>query len=133
MAIDINAFAKSGVLAGSGVSGIVRAGEHSLAFSVEHGDGDAVRVRFACAVSMGEARHTLRTTVPVVRTRQRIGEHAWWACPRCRRRTRIVYLPPVGQELGCRVCLGLMHRSAQEHVGRFKMKPGVEETQASVR
>lgn len=122
LAVDVDAFVRAGVLDGDDVAGTVAMAEHSMAFAVQHRDGETPLVCFACAVEMAEERHEVRAAVSVVSTAQRIGSRRWWSCPSCARRTRIIYLAPGKDELGCRVCRGLVHRSAAEHTYRNKLR-----------
>lgn len=108
--IDVNPFAVSGVLGCDDVSGVVRAGNGSLAFSVHRGGAETVVVRLVGVVEIADTRTTMQATVPVVWSEQRIGRHAWWLCPACGRRARILYSTDC-VEVGCRQCLGLVHRS----------------------
>jgi hypothetical protein len=39
------------------------------------------------------------------------GRRFWFACPRCRRRCRVVYLPSSSTRFGCRLCLSLWYQS----------------------
>lgn len=122
LAVDIDAFVRAGVLDGGDVSGTVTVAENSLAFAVRHQDDDAPLVCFACAVETAEECREVRAAVPVVSTAQRIGSRRWWACPGCGRRARILYSMDF-VEVGCRLCLGLWHRSAVDHGGRGRTKP----------
>jgi hypothetical protein len=130
LAVDIDAFARAGVLDGGDVTGVVHQGESSLAFAVQHAGAEMPLVCFACAVETTGERHELRAAVPVVTTRQRIGSRRWWSCPSCRRRVRIIYLAPGEDGLGCRVCRRLVHRSAAEHAYR-KMRRGSTDLQTT--
>jgi hypothetical protein len=38
------------------------------------------------------------------------GTRYWFKCPCCHRRSGTLFLPTVGQNLGCRACLGLEYR-----------------------
>lgn len=118
LAVDIDAFVRAGILDGDDVTGTVGVAENSMAFAVRHQDGEAPLVCFACAVETTELRHEVRAAVPVVLTAQRIGARRWWSCPSCARRTKVIYLAPGADALGCRVCRGLVHRSAAEHTYR---------------
>lgn len=119
LAVDIGAFARAGVFDLGDVAGTVSVAENSMAFAVEHGRAMGSLVRLSCVVEDEGKRRQVRAVVPTVTTRQRIGTRRWWACPRCGRRTKILYLPPGGVEMGCRVCGGLIHRSAALHTNRI--------------
>lgn len=118
LAVDIDAFVRAGVLDGDDVSGTVTVAENSMAFAVRHQDSEAPLVCFACAVETAEECHEVRAAVPVVATTQRVGSRRWWSCPSCARRTRIVYVTPGASGMCCRICGGLVHRSAAEHTYR---------------
>jgi hypothetical protein len=127
LAVDIDAFVRAGVLdSNNDVTGTVSVAEHSMAFAVQHRGSGAPLVCFACAVETVGERREVRATVPVVSTAQRLGSRRWWSCPSCGRRARIIYLASGSDEMGCRVCGGLVHRSAARARGR---RPRVEKNQ----
>jgi hypothetical protein len=118
LAVDIGAFSRSGVFNLGDVSGTVSVTDGAVAFAVHHRVDGGPLVRLACVIETEGERRQVRAVVPTVTTRQRIGTRRWWACPLCGRRVRILYLVPGGEEIGCRVCGGLIHASAALHTSR---------------
>jgi len=41
------------------------------------------------------------------------GVRYWFKCPLCDKRVGVLYIHPVSQKVGCRVCLGLQYRKAR--------------------
>ncbi|MFU0841007.1 MAG: hypothetical protein ACFWTZ_00045 [Burkholderia sp.] len=62
------------------------------------------------------------------------GERWWFICPRCGRRTSVLF---ISEKVGCRCCMGLTYRSAKAdrierfsiHMNRIKRRLGGEELQ----
>jgi hypothetical protein len=44
------------------------------------------------------------------------GIRHWLVCPQCTQRKGVLFMHPINQEIGCRVCLGLEYR-AQRYKG----------------
>lgn len=42
------------------------------------------------------------------------GRRRWLTCPDCKRRCRVIYIPPNQDTFGCRICNKLTYRSQQE-------------------
>jgi len=38
------------------------------------------------------------------------GTRHWFACPACERRVGVLFVHPLSNEIGCRLCLGLEYR-----------------------
>jgi hypothetical protein len=38
------------------------------------------------------------------------GTRHWFACPSCNRRVGVLFIHPLTQDIGCRICLGLEYR-----------------------
>src|SRR3989344_1121738 len=38
------------------------------------------------------------------------GTRHWFACPGCGRRAGVLFVHPISQQIGCRLCLGLEYR-----------------------
>ena len=56
----------------------------------------------------------MRQFIPLDYTVPRFGgRRAWFLCPRCRRRSGKLHVPPGALTFACRVCHGLSHWSAQ--------------------
>lgn len=85
-------------------------------------------VRFIYTVTnrRNDKSEILNYVIPVVSTRCNYGGHRWWfTCPlvvngcACRRRCRILYLPPDSKFFGCRECHQLSYGSRQRHREKF--------------
>jgi len=64
----------------------------------------------------------LSADLPLVPLRPQIGGVRWFLqCPDCDRRALKLYVRPQGDRFGCRSCLGLTYRSAQEHNSRVDL------------
>jgi len=118
LAVDVGAFTRAGIFDLGDVAGTVSVAENSMAFAVQHRGEEGPLVRLACTVETGGARRQVRAVIPIVTTKQRIGSRRWWACPSCARRVQVLYLAPGAEEMCCRVCGRLIHRSAAEHTYR---------------
>lgn len=118
LAIDVGAFTRAGIFDLGDVTGTVGTDVGAVAFTVQHSGEEGPLVHLACVIEAEDAKRQIRAVVPTVTTRQRIGTRRWWACPACRRRTRIIYLAPGGDEMCCRICGGLVHASAALHTNR---------------
>jgi hypothetical protein len=82
-----------------------------------------------------DPRSAQHETIELDRTHCHFGGlRYWFLCPRlqggfpCRRRVRVLYLPPGSSLFGCRTCFNLTYRSCQEHDKRvdalLKLSPG---------
>ena len=118
LAVDIDAFVRAGIFELGDVTGTVGTDDGAVAFAVQHRGEEGPIVRLALVVEAEGAQRQIRAVVPTVTTEQRVGTRRWWACPMCGRRAKIVYLVPGTDELSCRLCGGLIHRSAAEHTYR---------------
>ncbi len=76
---------------------------------------EALRLTF---ISTSAAR--LQTVdVRIVLTTAHLGGYRkWFACPCCRRRVAILYIPPGGAAFACRTCYRLIYFSARKHDAR---------------
>ncbi len=86
--------------------------------SLEIGPGDAHRldvvIKKCEAGSLVSARLALEPFHP------HLGGVRWFFhCEACDRRVLKLYLAPSGHDLACRTCLGLTHRSVQQHDARL--------------
>jgi hypothetical protein len=43
----------------------------------------------------------------------KMGIRYWFKCPLCHRRTGVIYLHPINNNLGCRICLNLRYKKSR--------------------
>jgi len=68
------------------------------------------------------AEEPLTTQLRLVPFRPHLGGLRWFVeCPKCGRRALKLYLPYGAAEVACRLCHGLVHRSAQQHDARLDL------------
>ena len=105
----------------------------SISYCLESGEEGPIGVRFMYTISSrnSEEKKDCDYIIPVVSTPCNFGGKRWWfACPLvinnqfCRRRCRIIYMPPASEYFGCRECYQLTYESRQRH--REKFYEGVE-------
>jgi hypothetical protein len=126
--LDILNFIKKGLISGHHASGTVRwdnlTGEVSPSITFEifpMGDGLQIfRISYRVE-NLGEVQN-LQYDIKLVSSRPYFGGRRWWfICPLivndrvCKRRVRVLYLPPSEIYFGCRHCHNLTYRSSQEH------------------
>ncbi len=83
---------------------------------------DAGTARLLYSVSRDGVREIEDYSIPLERTTIGTGGRRWWfRClasreggPECRRRARVLYLPPRGRVFACRSCHGLAYQSSRE-------------------
>jgi hypothetical protein len=83
---------------------------------------DSGSVRLCYTVTRGEERDLQDYPIPLEATTIGSGGRRWWfRCmasrdggPACRRRARVLYLPPGGRVFACRACYGLAYASSRE-------------------
>lgn len=100
----------------------------SISYRVESGENGPSGLRFMYAITDNETgkKKDYNYIIPVVSTRCNYGGERWWfICPlivdgrSCRRRCRIVYMPPGAEYFGCRECHRLTYESRQRHREKF--------------
>jgi hypothetical protein len=111
----------------------------SVAYRLESGVNGPVGLRFMYTITSNETgeKKNYNYIIPVVTTLCNYGGKRWWfICPlvvngrSCRRRCRMVYLPPAAEYFGCRECHGLTYESRQRH--REKFYEGLEQPYKAV-
>jgi hypothetical protein len=100
----------------------------SVSYRVEAGKNGPSGLRFMYAITdtdTGEKKD-YNYVIPVDATPCNYGGKRWWyVCPlvmngrSCRRRCRIVYMPPGAEYFGCRECYQLTYESRQRHREKF--------------
>jgi len=100
----------------------------SISYRVETEENGPSGLRFMYAITdqdTGEKKD-YNYIIPVVATPCNYGGKRWWyVCPlvvdghSCRRRCRIVYMPPGAEYFGCRECHRLTYESRQRHREKF--------------
>lgn len=103
-------------------SGEVQVGNREVRW--ELGPGDAVTVTHPPADKTAKpVCYRIRLKFTALPTG---GERWWWACPSCRARVDVLYLPSDRDRLACRTCNGLKYGSQYgQKRRRWKRRPAV--------
>lgn len=98
-------------------SGVVSAGENSLAFNVVTGAENAVEIAYQVhdGNEMIPRRQRIKLAPPWERF-EALG--MFFSCPSCGRRVEKLYLPNARANFACRRCSGLIYTSTQIHDAR---------------
>jgi len=100
----------------------------SISYRVEAGEDGPSGLRFMYTITDNDAgdKKEYNYIIPVIATPCNFGGKRWWyVCPlivngrACRRRCRIVYMPPGSEYFGCRECHQLTYESRQRHREKF--------------
>lgn len=100
----------------------------SVSYIVESHEYGPSGLRFIYTITDGESgeKRDYNYVVPVVNTACHFGGKRWWfVCPliangrACKRRCRIIYIPPGAGYFGCRQCHNLTYESRQRHREKF--------------
>jgi hypothetical protein len=100
----------------------------SISYRVETGENGPSGLRFMYTITENDTgeKKDYNYVIPVVATPCNYGGERWWyVCPlvvngrSCRRRCRIVYMPPGAEYFGCRECHRLTYESRQRQREKF--------------